>query len=542
MYHGTICLPILAAALMLGTATCSASGGAGAGEDTSFACHPIPIASLREAGNSPAAASAVEIPASRIDDAVRALDGIAQDLLARTGVPGMAIAVVHDDAVVYAKGFGVRQVGTDQKVDEHTVFQLASMSKPVGATVIAGLVGQGKVQWHAPIVKYWPGFALADPYVTRNVTLGDLYSHRSGLPDHAGDMLEDLGFDRAEILRRLRYEPLAPFRATYAYTNFGLTAAAEAVAKAMGVAWEDLSEQVLYGPLGMNDTSSRFSDYAAAADKAVLHVRVGDRWEAKYTRQPDAESPAGGVSSSAADMAKWLRLQLANGKFDGREIVDAKALVQIRCPYMMSTPPDTSLSRASFYGLGMGVSYDEAGRVRFSHSGAFALGAATAVAMLPSENLGIVVLTNGMPIGVPEAVAASFLDLVEFGSVRRDWLELAGPFFEAMLRNTSKLAGQTPPANPVPPKATAAYAGTYRNRYYGPALIVEKPQGLAIVLGPQRMEFPLKHWDGDTFSYMPTGENATGLSAVDFATGSGGRIVKLTVENLDGSKLGVFTR
>jgi CubicO group peptidase (beta-lactamase class C family) len=506
-------------------------------EPAPFSCPAAAATSLTDAGDSPSVASAVAIQPEQIGAAIQALDGIAENALARTGVPGLAIAVVHDDKLVYAKGFGIRQVGAGQPVNEYTVFQLASVSKPLGATVIARLVGQKLIDWNSAVAKHLPGFALAN----RDVTLGDLYSHRSGLPDHAGDQLEDLGYDRAQILKRLRFEPLAPLRATYAYTNFGVTAAAEAVAKARGTSWEKLSRQVLYEPLGMSSTSSLYADYANAPNRAILHVKVGNHWEAKYTRNADAQSPAGGASSSVTDMAQWLRLQLANGKFNGIQIVDEQALIQTRCPHIMSAPPDTSLSRASFYGLGMGVGYDATGRVRFSHSGAFLLGAATTVAMLPSENLGIVVLTNGMPIGVPEAVASSFLDLVEFGKVQRDWLAGYEARFAKMLENSGKLEGKIPPAHPTPSLQDSAYAGAYANRYYGSARIDARNTGLMLTLGPKRMAFPLQHWDGNTFAYFPSGENTLGISAVHFSV-EGGKAIKLTIENLDENHLGTFRR
>lgn len=511
-------------------------------EAVPFACNAKSVTSLSVGVDSPSAQPAFPIPQGQIDKAIQGLDGIVTDALDRSGVPGLAIAVVHDDKVVYAKGFGVRRVGGGEPVDENTVFQLASVSKPLGSTVIAGLIGQANgLDWNTPVAKLLTGFALADPYVSSQVTIGDLYSHRSGLPDHAGDLLEDLGYEREEILRRLRFLPLAPFRATYAYTNFGLTAAAQAVANASGMSWEDLSHKVLYEPLGMTSTSSRFADYDRAQNKAVLHVRVGDRWEAKYTRQPDAQSPAGGVSSSVADMAQWLRLQLANGKRDGRQVIAEAALIQTRCPFIMSSPPDTSLSRAAFYGLGMGVGYDPAGRVRFSHSGGFDLGAATTVVLLPSENLGVVVLTNGMPIGVPEAVASSFLDLVEFGAVQRDWLQGYGRLFEKMRRNPSTLAGKTPPVNPRPARPADVYVGRFENPYYGPLAISEDNGGLVMELGPKHLVFPLRPWDGDTFAYDPIGESALGISAVTFRM-EGERAVGVTLENLDEDGLGTFTR
>jgi hypothetical protein len=305
--------------------------------------------------------------------------------------------------------------------------------------------------------------------------------------------------------------------------------------------WEALSRQLLYEPLGMDSTSSRFADYAARPNKAIAHVKAGNQWVAKYTRQPDAQSPAGGASSNVTDMARWLRLQLGNGRFDGFPLVDAKAIIQTRCPVIVSSPPDTSISRSSFYGLGWGIGYDQTGRVRFSHSGGFSLGAATSVVLLPSENLGIVVLTNGMPIGLPEAVAASFLDWVELGGVRHDWLTMYGKVFAAMDENHSQLKGDKPPENPVPALPNPAYAGKYANGYYGKAQVIATADGLALSLGPKPLEFRLSHWDGNVFAYEPTGESATGISAVTFSVVRG-KAKSMTVENLDSNHLGTFSR
>ncbi len=201
----------------------------------------------------------------------------------------MAIGVVSRDEVVYLKGFGVREAGTDQAVDADTVFQLASVSKPIASTVVAALVGDGVVGWDDHIVDHDPTFQMYDPWVTREVTLRDMFAHRSGLPDHAGDLLEDLGYDRTEVLHRLRYQrPDTSFRSTYNYTNFGLTEAAVAAARAAGESWEDLSAERLYRPLGMTATSSRFADFEAAPNHALTHVQVDGRWEPRYVRDPDA--------------------------------------------------------------------------------------------------------------------------------------------------------------------------------------------------------------------------------------------------------------
>ncbi len=225
-------LTILLSALALGGSLVTGCGSDAddSGSETSGA---NPTSESSQPPN-PGTVAGVDIPDGQIDDAVGRLDELATELMDSSGLPGMAVAVVHGGQTVYAKGFGVREAGTDQKVDADTVFQLASMSKPVGSTVVAHQVDAGVVGWDTPVVSKLPGFALADPWVTEHVTVGDLYSHRSGLPDHAGDLLEDLGFNQQQVLDKLRLEPLNPFRITYEYTNFGLTAAAEAVAAASG--------------------------------------------------------------------------------------------------------------------------------------------------------------------------------------------------------------------------------------------------------------------------------------------------------------------
>ena len=491
----------------------------------------------------PPAQPPAQITRAEVETAVGKLDDVVRDAMRRTGVPGVAVGVVHNDEVVYLKGFGLRKAGTKDRVGADTVFQLASVSKPLASTVVAAAVGDKTVGWDDPVVDHTPGFKLKDPWVTRHVTLADLFSHRSGLPDHAGDLLEDLGYDRSYILDHLRYEPSAPFRAHYAYTNFGLTEAGVAAARAAGTSWEKLSDEKLYRPLGMDSTSSSFADYEKAGNKAALHVKTGDTWRAEYVRDPDAQSPAGGASSTVRDMTKWLRLQLGNGTFEGRQVVDAAALEQTHLPHMVSTPPHSPAGRAGFYGLGWNVSYDDQGRLKLGHSGGFALGAATNVALLPSEKLGIVVLTNGEPIGVPEAIASTFLDTAQTGGPTVDWLAFLGPVFKQSLQGEeSQVDYAKPPASPVPAKSNSAYTGTYANDYYGPMTVSAQGNELTLQLGPKKQRFPLRHYDGDTFSYRTTGEMAAGLSGVTFTAGTGGRADKVRVEHLDTTGLGTFTR
>ena len=265
-------------------------------------------------------------------------------------------------------------------------------------------------------------------------------------------LLEDLGFSRKEILHRLRYQrPDSSFRSHYAYTNFGITEAGIAATKAYNLTWENASEQKLYGPLGMNSTSSRYADFLARTNKALGHVQENGKWVQKYKRDPDPESPAGGVSSSVNDLAKWMRLQLANGQFEGKQLVDEKALALSHSPQILTGfSPLTGLP--TFYGLGWNVNYDTEGRLRLGHSGAFALGAATNVLLVPSEHLGIVVLTNAYPIGVAEGLAFTFTDVALYGKATQDWLAIFKKVFSdpAAIGVSAGADYSKPPASPTP--------------------------------------------------------------------------------------------
>ncbi|MEV7417283.1 serine hydrolase [Streptomyces sp. NPDC089919] len=490
----------------------------------------VPVAA---AAPTPSPSASDGIDDQSVEKALGLLDDQIKDVMDRTGIPGAAVAVVHGDDVVYLKGFGVRSTGQTGQVDPDTVFQIASVSKPVSATVLAQVLGADG--WDKPLT----GITLKDPWVSEHVTAADLFSHRSGLPDHAGDMLEDLGFDQSYILSHLKYEPLGPFRASYAYTNFGLTAAAEAVARDQKTTWDKLAADTLYKPAGMEHTSNLFSDYEHATDRALTHVKQADgSWKPEFVRQPDLQSPAGGVSSTARDMARFLRLQLGLGELDGKRIINAEGLATTYVPHAISQPPATPDSSPGFYGLGWNVKYDDQGRLRLSHSGAFELGTNSSLTMLPAEKLGIVVLTNAAPIGAADTVAVNFLDSVEHGSPTRDWLPvIAKAYDEALSTAKSKTDYAKPPANPKPAKADDTYTGTYDNPYFGPLTVTKTTGGgLTLQLGPKKMSFPLTHYDGDVFSLRTTGEMAVGLTGVTFKDDT------VRVESLDYSGLGTFTR
>jgi hypothetical protein len=300
------------------------------------------------------------------------------------------------------------------------------------------------------------------------------------------------------------------FRKTYQYSNFGLTEGALAATRHLGT-WEDVAEDLLYSKLGMTRTSSRFSDYFNRSNRATLHYLYPDGvFRARYLREADAESPAGGVSSSVRDLAKWLRLQLADGVFDGQQIVDSTALNETYKPQVCrnaeeSSPSGPKCPGNSYYGLGWNVDYRSSGEKQLSHSGAFLLGAGTAVYMIPSKQIGIVALTNGAPVGLPEAIDLNFLDDFEFGAPTKDYLSILEGDYVALrnsvLKRSTNYSTEKPPSNPSPGAPPSSLVGTYQSPYFG-KLEIELEQGSLILRLPSLgTYYELSHWDGNTYTY-----------------------------------------
>ncbi len=472
------------------------------------------------------------------------LDRIVGDVMDKTGIPGVAVAVVYGDKAVYEQGYGVRSTATKQPVKPETVFQIASLSKPVSATIMAGLAGEGVFAWGDPIADYAPELKLSDQWVTEHVTFADLFAHRSGIPGGpAGNDLEGVGFDRATILERLRLVPLDPFRITYSYSNFGMTMAGEAAARAAGTTWEQAARDVLFEPAGMTSTSMSHADFLTRKNRSALHVERDGKWVPEYDRMPDAQAPAGGVSSNVVDLAQWMRINLADGKLGKKRIIDADTLAMTHTPQIMNRPPAPTIGNAaSFYGLGWVINTDSTGTIRWEHSGAFSNGAATAVSMVPTDGLGIVVLTNAAPIGAPEAIAHAYIDALRTrdpdvkGNLKQWTKRFAGVYGEPELTPADR------PTNPTPARPDNAYVGTYANDYVGEVEIRAGENGLELVVGPEPRAFRLEHWNADTFAYPDAPELPDFLSSVVFEVGDSDRADQVTIGAFNGAGLGTLTR
>ncbi|MFN2512234.1 MAG: serine hydrolase [Pyrinomonadaceae bacterium] len=422
-------------------------------------------------------------------------------------VPGFAIAIVKDDRVVFAKGYGVRELGKPPAVDEHTIFAIASNSKAFTAAALAILVDEGKVKWDDKVTKYLPSFELYDPYVTRELTIRDLLSHRSGLATFGGDLLwYESEYSRDEILRRVRLlKPTSSFRSRFGYQNILFLAAGEVVAKVSGKSWDEFVKERFFGPLAMKRTVTSHADLLNSSNVAIPHNEVDGKTRAIRYGKVDNIGPAGAIKSSVVDMAQWLRLQLGRGTYDGRKLFSATASREMWTPHTVFSGISEQAEKFNptrhfnLYGLGWILS-DYHGRLLVSHGGGLD-GMTSQVALMPEEKFGVVVLTNNeSPLS--NILVNKVFDLF-LGVTARDW----NSEFLARVKDgeaATKEANRKRELSRVPQTKLSlplsAYAGTYSGEMFGDAKVTEEQGKLVLRFLPSPYFVgDLDHWHFDTF-------------------------------------------
>jgi CubicO group peptidase (beta-lactamase class C family) len=294
-----------------------------------------------------------------------------------------------------------------------------------------------------------------------------------------------------------------------------------AAAAGYGTSFEQMADEVLFEPAGMTSTSFRHDDFITETNAAKLHVRIDETYRARFTRDADAQAPAGGASSNVVDLARWMILQLDEGRLDGEQIIDAASLAASKRPFIRTDFESDPVELAAQSGLGWGVgtASADASLVEWSHSGAFSAGAGTAVRLVPALDLGIVVLTNAF-VGAAEAIADGYLDTVVNGQASIDWFADGwGPLFAGILVPPV----HTPPATITAARDVSAYVGTYANDYLGEVAVRETPTGLEIAAGPGLVTvIAVEHFDADTFvgTTAPEIEGARSLFVFEFDGGA----------------------
>jgi CubicO group peptidase (beta-lactamase class C family) len=439
-----------------------------------------------------------------LDEKLKEIDDYANTVLTTWKGPGMAIAIVKDDKVVLAKGYGVRELGKPEKVDENTLFAIASNTKAFTTASLAILVDEKKIAWDDKVSKYLPDFQLYDPWVTNELTIRDIVSHRVGLDTFSGDLLwYDTTYPTDEILRRVRFlKPVSSFRSQFGYQNLMFIAAGRIVEKVSGKPWAEFVRERILTPLGMNRTTTSVRDMKD--NFAMPHNESGGTLRSLPPGYLDDAIGAVRLNASVADLSKWLRLQLGRGTFEGKKIFSSDRSWEMWSPNTLE-PISEAASKNSptrhFMAYGMGWDmYDYYGRKILNHSGGLD-GMLSYTVLIPEENVGFVVLTNNESPAF-QIMMAKIRD-VFVSAPKRDWNEVAKTRVASNKMNDAAEAKKIDDAhvlNTKPSLAIKDYAGTYTSQMYGDVTVAEENGKLVMRLGPApNFVADLEHWHYDTF-------------------------------------------
>jgi len=445
-------------------------------------------------------------PAVAQSDALAGFDDYISKGVEAWRLPGTSVAVVKDGKVVYAKGYGVRELGKPERADEHTLFAIGSTTKAMTAALIGMLVDEQKLGWDDPVTKYLPGLQLKDPTVTRELTVRDLLTHRGGLGNT--DFLwygQENSTD--EILNRVRLiDPAYSLRSRFVYQNVMYAAAGRVIEQITGQPWKDVIRVRIFEPLGMRETAATLSQIPAGANVASPHSIVEGKVRVIKNASVDAVPAAGAVWSSASDMAKWMQFLLDGGRVggaEGKRLLSERTMAELFHPQTIapdSMYPTTRLVKPHWmtYALGW-FQQDYRGRAVDFHTGSID-GMVAILGLIRDERLGVFVLGNLDHAELRHALMYTVFDRYA-GRSDRDWsaalLELYGEEAkrgeEARVRAESQQIKGTTPSAPL-----GNYAGTYKDPARGQVEVTLENGTLRLRYG-QGFVATLDHWHYDTF-------------------------------------------
>ena len=438
------------------------------------------------------------------------IDSLTERVLKTFDVPGIAVAVVKDGKLVHAKGYGVRSLNTMKKVDENTLFGVASNSKAFTAAALGMLVDEKKISWDDKVVDYVPGFKLYSPYVTMEFTIRDLLTHRSGMGLGAGDLMmfpDSSNFTREDIIHNLRFlKQVAGFRTHYDYDNNLYIVAGEIVAKVSGMSWEDFIDSRILKPLGMNATAPSMARVKDRSNLIDPHAPVNGKVQALKIDWSETANAAGGIVTNVTDLSKWIIMQMNHGKYgDGKQMFSEEVHEEMWTPQTIipvrTTPPYNT--HFSSYGLGWFLS-DVKGYKQVSHTGGLA-GVVTQVTLLPELQLGIIVLTNQQSgaafTAITNTIKDSYLGITGIDRVKQMHDRVVQNETEAKkitdqiqkdIEAQQKNTGSRP--------ANTLFTGTYKDPWFGEVIIEEQSGKLRIrSIRSPRLRGDLQYYKGNTF-------------------------------------------
>ncbi len=451
-------------------------------------------------------------------------------------VPGAAISIVQGDQVIFSKGIGKIRFDQPEQVDAETLFSLASVSKTFTAAGLAIAVDKNLLGWDQEVLFHFPQFCLKDIYATRYATPRDLLAHRTGLPAFGGDLLGKIGYNTAEILARVRHiTPATSFRNKALYSNIGFFIAGQLSAYVQKSTWEETILRTLLQPLQMK-RSGFVSDMHRQTNVAFAHAIINGQMKVIPWDDSMGIAPAGGVISTANDMANWMVFHLNQGRFNGKQILKPETVEELFSPVAVTevsfaeAPPINKHSDFSF-SLGWDT-YNYNGYTIVEKAGALD-GTRTIVTLIPELKLGITVLCNLNLTLYPEAVRAKFLDM--YVSKSKEDLQAAILAKKNPLATIIEPEAKPKDAAPLG-HALSQYTGTFENELYGTFVVVEKENGLRIEAGPAKWEGKLTHWGNDTFLLSWPNINS-GYSQITFTFGPNDKATQMQSESF-----GLFSR
>lgn len=440
-----------------------------------------------------------------LDRAVAEFDQYAAKAVRDWGAVGLGVAVVKDGRTVFAKGYGVRILGQSDPVDPETMFAIGSTTKAITAAAIGILVDEGKVRWDDPVIKHLPWFMLADPVLTREITVRDLLTHRAGLAN--GDVLwyrTDL--TPAEILRRARFIPVAYSpRSSFIYQNVMYAAAGAVVAAASGMSWERFVETRIFFPLGMKRTVPTLGATAGLPNVAAPHQRVDGAVRVIENASVDPVAAAGSAWSSVSDMAKWMGFLLDSARVGGQRLLTQSTWAELFRPQALVPAagfyPTQQLTAPRWMSYGLGwFQHDYRGRMLQFHTGSID-GMVAIIGLIPELGVGVYLLGNLDHVEVRHALLYRALDVFGFGGPGRDWsADLAAIYRNIEARGDSVRAagrrGRRTDTRPsLPP---SGYAGWYADSLAGKVEVRVEGGALRLVKSSE-LAADLQHWHLDTF-------------------------------------------
>jgi CubicO group peptidase (beta-lactamase class C family) len=462
-------------------------------------------------------------------------------------VPGIAIAIVKNGQVVAARGFGVRKLGSPDKVDAKTLFEVASNSKAFTAAALAMLVDEGKLAWDDPVTKHLPDFQMYDAYVTHEMTVRDLLTHRSGLGLGAGDLLwwPTTNFSTDEIIHKLRFiAPSTSFRSSYAYDNLLYIVAGKIIAAKSGKTWGETIHERILAPVGMSTTTTSLAENANNPNVANAHSKIDGKIAAvKAMPVPNAVG-AVGINTNAEDIARWMNVLLAQGSLgkgaDGKETrlfsaKQAREMWTAQTPMRISEPnPKLAGTRPNFAAYGLGFQLrDWQGRLLAMHSGALQ-GFYSKVVLVPEEKLGVAILTNAESGGSLNALQYQLVDRLMNPGAKTDWIGAVKAVEDEMhAKEAARLAkaDSAKAAKSQPSLPRASYDGEYQDPWYGIATIKTAggKQTLTFTRTPD-LTGELTHFQHDTFIVRWKERNFNADAYVTFSLNPDGSIERMKMQ------------